>query len=1355
MKNDLNKDIENYESCLLSNSQHFLDKQILLPTAKVCIEVDNITIGPLHAILDTGAEPSIITCKVVKKFQLPTSFTDKGLIGIDGESFKVNRKLIAKVKPWFVSEKFIETDIWILPNDNQWHLISPIQSMSKIHKLSSTQITLADPEYFKAKEIHMILGVQVFAKCMTSEIPRPIENYTTFESIFGVIVFGADTNNHAAVQQVGSIEVIEDYSYLERCIHKLWQLDQVPTVSKHSKDEQLVEQIFIDSYHRDSEGRFTVSIPLKPDTKQIGSSKAIAYRRFMQLEKKFDRDPEYKEKYVQFMREYQSLNHMQLVTREANENEIVYHIPHHGVQQKFRVVFDGSCVTDKGISLNEVQIVGSKLQLDLAEIVMRFRRHRVAINADIHKMFRQVKIVQNQWNLQRIFWREDKSHRLKEYWLTVVTYGLSSSPYNAVRAVIQCARDMSNSFPAAATVIEKDFYMDDCLSGANSVDEAIKLANELNKVLLSGGFELRKWHSNSSELKYAMSSTEANSLLISDELNTSVLGLKWNTDEDIFTYVVKFPAIDDKIDKRTVLSRISQVYDPNGYVSPVIIKGRLIMQDIWKSKIDWDDQVSSEIAVRWKEFWQDITELERFKIDRWLSTGNEVRIHIHGFADASSKAYGACIYVRTEENRKVHSKLLVSKAKVAPIRTVQTIPKLELCAMELLLRLLVQVRSSMEWENVPYTLWTDSTIALCWLKKEPYECETFVANRISSIQNNTDSRVWRHISSKDNPADLLSRGLNASELVNNKLWLHGPSWLLKSSHEWPKGDFDSHNQPKEVLDALRVHIIVRRVKQLSIALVQSAAEKKDKEKPKIISLMDYTNSLDKLINITAYVMRFIKIIKKAAQDRKEGKVTRKSKRFKDESYQLTIHDRAKAFEYHIKVAQKMYFQKEIKCIKLKVNLPYKSRIESLRPLLDNKDLLRVGGRLERAEIDYEMKHPVIIPKWSRLSYIVINKAHQDTKHGNVQIMSHNIRQKYWIPQIRDEIRKFILNCATCARYNKKLCEQIMSDLPADRINPGELFVNCGVDFAGPFEIKEIDRDGNQLSKSKCWVAVFVCLKSRAIHIDIVRDLTAVAFIACFERFISRRGPCERMYSDNGTSFVATAKELKKAYEKWKVKQVFDHLQVKNTEWIFMTPAAPHQGGIYEAAVKSMKYHLVRIVGSKCLTYDQLHTILVQIEAILNSRPLQPISEDCNDMEALTPGHFIRGGPMVVSLPFDIPKQSDSIGIQLWREREQMMKQFWERWQSDYLTTLQERKKWRREQESLKVGQLVLLKAENFPPSQWALARVKEIIVGGDGKVRNVKVKTANSEFLRPVQKLCILPTDANHTTDPRLNKRRN
>lgn len=494
------------------------------------------------------------------------------------------------------------------------------------------------------------------------------------------------------------------------------------------------------------------------------------------------------------------------------------------------------------------------------------------------------------------------------------------------------------------------------------------------------------------------------------------------------------------------------------------------------------------------------------------------------------------------------------------------------------------------------------------------------------------------------------------------------------------------------------------------------------EKYDYVPLLDYANNLDKALRLLAYWFRYIRA--RVIKYKPPEKGTRSSPR----PHPPTHDEKALAMDLFIRRTQQQYYNIELTALSTSKSIPEKSKLIALNPKLDSTGLMRVGGRLDKATIDYEMRHPVIIPKGSRLAWLLIDSAHRVNNHGGVQVAMHHIRQRYWILQLRDELKQYIRKCIDCVRNKPQTVEQMMADLPADRVTPGGPFEVSGVDYAGPFSVKYLDR--------------FVCMKTRAVYLETVDDLTSSSFVSCFECFVARRGPCRKLYSDNGTSFVGAEKEIARAYKQWQEDGTVNSIAKKGTEWTFMTPAAPHQGGIYEAAVKSMKFHLKRVVGARMLEHRQFRNLLCNIEAVLNSRPLTPLTDDPEDVQALTPAHFFGNGPIFVPPPFRHINDTDLEGRKLWIERQKMLQHFWQRWQNEYLTTLQERKKWRRKKENVKIGQLVVIREENLPPAQWKLGRIAELMPARDGLVRNVMVKTMNGKFKRPVQKICVLPIDS-------------
>lgn len=324
----------------------------------------------------------------------------------------------------------------------------------------------------------------------------------------------------------------------------------------------------------------------------------------------------------------------------------------------------------------------------------------------------------------------------------------------------------------------------------------------------------------------------------------------------------------------------------------------------------------------------------------------------------------------------------------------------------------------------------------------------------------------------------------------------------------------------------------------------------------------------------------------------------------------------------------------------------------------------------------------------------------------------------------------------------------MGSLPADRVRPARPFYNSGVDFAGPYEKRM--RAGRPTLRSqsenpkiqKGYIAVFVCLVTRAVHLEAVTGMTSEAFIAAFSRFCARRGICANMYSDNGTTFVGADKEMRAAMQTWQQKETRDYVQSKGTDWHFITPAAPFQGGIWEAAVKSMKHHLKRVMGTHKYTYEVLATLLAEVEACLNSRPTCAMSDDCNDVQSLTPAHFLIGEELVLPIPVrreDPPRSARA----LWQQQQHAMQSFWAQWSADYLNKLQQRNKWKWEKDNVKVGQLALLKNENLPPTYWPLGRITAVRPGADKLVRSITIQVDGKTYDRPIQKICVLPTDDN------------
>ncbi|XP_057667212.1 uncharacterized protein LOC130900534 [Diorhabda carinulata] len=464
------------------------------------------------------------------------------------------------------------------------------------------------------------------------------------------------------------------------------------------------------------------------------------------------------------MEDYFKLGHMSLVN-ESLGSEVKFILPHRCVLKssslttKVRVVFDGSCKSTNNISLNDVLMVGPIIQPDIFNTLLRFRKHQIAFTADIEKMYRQIKLHPSDRQFQHILWREDKSKSVQEYELNTVTYGLGPSSFLATRCLKQLAIENSKDFPEASHVIENNFYMDDLISGTDSVEDAIYLIKHFINILDSAKFPLRKWTSNRTEifenLNLDLSSSE---FMIKDGSSTKTLGVFWFSLEDVFSYSANKLSI-KTYTKRSILSIISQVFDPLGLIAPVTITAKILLQKLGSLKVDWDDVLPDYYVKSFLNY----CEINKLKISRCLIINNAIDLELHCFTDASTSAYGAVIYILSRNNIGYKVSLACAKSKVAPLKTI-TLPRLELMAALLGAQLASRLLESLNLSFDKIMFWCDSTITLTWIKREPSTLKTFVANRISQIQSLTMDNEWRYVPSSENPADFVSRGVQPSEI---------------------------------------------------------------------------------------------------------------------------------------------------------------------------------------------------------------------------------------------------------------------------------------------------------------------------------------------------------------------------------------------------------------------------------------------------------------------------------------------------------------------------------------------------------------------------------------------------------------
>ncbi|XP_055908728.1 uncharacterized protein LOC129943365 [Eupeodes corollae] len=1298
--------------------------QVLLATAIVKARSSDGRLHFLRAMIDTGSESSFITEEAaqllkLKKLKTCVEVSGLGLVSSGTSQNAVQVQIISCHSPF-------QTALQAFTFKSLTGLL-PTQRMVPDTWKHLIGLPLADPHLHVPAPIDLLLGSDVCAQIFLPEIKRPEDGTGPMaqKTELGWIVLGR-VSTHPR-QQIRSFFQTTD---LNLQLQKFWEMEELP-FQVHETEENVACEAHFEKYTRRlANGRYQVKMPFKDDTlPKMGSSRQMAYQRFLHLEKKLEANPTLRADYIKCIKEYETLHHMEQI---SNDDEVLntpnhFILPHHAVIKesstttKTRVVFDAASKDSNGKSLNDYLLVGPKLQTSIIDLVIRWRTHRYTFTADIEKMYRQILVSHPDCFYQIIMWRENRTEPLKLYKLKTVTFGTASAPYLAIKTLQRLAQDEQDKYPVGAKVVREDMYVDDLISGADSMEEARRKRDEAKELLSSAGFNLRKWTANHRDLieDTLIQDREYDFELPFDLSNhVKTLGIKWFPSCDFFSYK-NAQEPNETTTKRTILSTVAKLFDPLGWISPCIITAKIIMQKLWDHGCDWDEEVPAHIKKSWEAFQLELPIIENVRIPRWnrMSPSNKA-IELHGFCDASTKAYGAVVYVRVLDNKgAIHNNILLAKTKIAPSKRTITLPRLELCGAVILAQLLQYTRDVLAIPNVRIFAWTDSTIALAWIRTTPSNWTTFVSNRVSEIQRLIGSDCWSHVPTQHNPADLASRGVYPSIMESLDVWWNGPKFLRSM---W---EFDVPGQ----VESVETEEERRPVKIHTIQVAEELTS----------VIIHRISSLHKVIRVIAWWLRYKTNLRAMSLVKKKSNISNVVVTASKLTGPLRVSELEAARTLAIKTAQSEMFSKELKDMQENNKIP--KQLQSLNVFIDTNGIMRVGGRLQNSLLPYEAQHPILLNNSHHFTRLVAKDAHKNTLHGGIQQMIAYIRQRFWIGQIRRSVKYQLHHCTTCYRQKAAEMQQLMGNLPAARVRMARPFCHTGVDYAGPIEIKAWKARGSKILKG--YFAVFICLTTKAIHLEVVSDLTTQAFLAAFRRFTARRGICKQIYSDCGTNFVGANTELNKMLKdaQHDFKEIAENLANQGTEWHFIPPASPHFGGLWEAGVKSVKYHLKRIVGTERLTFEELTTLLTQIEACLNSRPLCPLSDSIDDLDVLTPAHFLIGESLHA-----VPQGEIDINITYmdrWKRIQALMETFWSKWSSEYLSRLQQRPKWMKVQENIKIGDIVLIKDERFPPTHWNLARVHETHPGSDGLIRVVTVKTKSGMIKRPIAKVCRLPSN--------------
>lgn len=973
-----------------------------------------------------------------------------------------------------------------------------------------------------------------------------------------------------------------------------------------------------------------------------------------------------------------------VVDNIGDVNDRVYYMPHQAViressmSTRLRVVFDASSHDKYSKSLNDNLESGPNMTADLVGLLLRFRGHRITLVADIEKAFLQIQIRESDRDALRFLWLgtapDDGGLPLIETWrMTRVPFGTTSSPFLLAATVRHHLRDVKPEYAATAKLLEEGFYVDDLLTGAADEEGARKIYTESKAVFKTASMNLHKWASNSEDMRQLFEKNDSlgpkNLGYVSGILK--VLGLSWDPITDRLTFVVSDLAANaqEKDTKRFLLKTTASLYDPLGWIAPFIVRAKIMFQRLWKLNLEWDDVIPEDIKVEWTRWCSELSELHKIQVPRFYG-GNvneetsEIRLHI--FADASPLAYGAVAYICVTDNQgHTTSSIMMSKSRIAPVK-VLTLARLELMACLLAARLCSYLRQGFQ-QITEVHLWTDSTIALYWIKGEATRWQQFVQNRVTEIQRRTEVLSWRHCPGKENPADLMTRGITASQLTMSSLWWSGTPWMCMPEVCWPHTIPTDEFSEKELEQKKRAEVVQ------STTSVQI---------PTVLDIECYS-SANRLFRVTAWILRFV------------HKLQHKS----DATGPLDTTELEQAERYWILRVQQDSFVGELVCHQKGTKLPCDSPLRDIALSIDDEGILRVAGRLQFSQGSYDEQHPIVLPRQHHLSGLLIRPCHLQVLHGGVRDTLVQLREKYWVVRARQQVKKMVKECVTCQRFNARPATEETAPLPRDRVERALPFEVTGIDFAGPLLVN----DRGTVRKS--YITLFTCGVTRAVHLELVGDLSGRSFLLAFRRFLSRRGVPQVIYSDNALTFKKANKELKNLWSVIRNEEVLNYFSDTRIQWKFIVERAPWWGGFYERLVGATKLALKKSLGTKCLEVDQLITNLTEIEAVLNSRPLTHVYQEPGEPGPLCPSYFLTG-KRLTSLPglsrHEISHLDDSNFRRLWSDRQKVLDNFWRRWTKEYLTELRVVNNSKCGGKQVEEGDVVLLRESMQPRQLWKM-----------------------------------------------------
>ncbi|KAL3977608.1 alcohol-forming fatty acyl-CoA reductase [Sarotherodon galilaeus] len=1055
--------------------------------------------------------------------------------------------------------------------------------------------------------------------------------------------------------------------------HTVFNQSEHDNKSAPSIEDTLFLEIMDTNVHRDDTGSWVAPLLFKEPRQRLPNNREHAVKRFESLQRQFRKKPEMQKQYLEFMEKIIANSHTE-VAPPLREDEECWFLPSFGVYHpqkpnQIRVVFDSSAQYC-GVSLNDVPLTGPDLNNSLLGVLLRFRRERVTMLADIQQMFHCFLVHERHRNFLRFLWYEDNdlSKAVIDYRMRVHVFGNSPSPAKYGADTVK--------------FVERHFYVDDGLVSLPSDAEAIDLLQRTRASLAESNLRLHKFVSYNPAVTGAFPQEDCVPLIKDLDLSGETAPMQ----------------------RSLVVSTVNSVFDPMGMLAPVTIQGRALLRELSSELTEWDAPLPEDKLKKWETWRESLQVLKELHVPHaYTSTSLTIAAHTElcVFLDASTMAIGAIAYLRAiQEDGKVKVGFVMGRAKLAP-QSEPIIPRLELCAAVLAVEMADVIREELDLKLDAARFYMDSKVVLGYISNTTKCFYTYVHNRVQRIRQSTRPEQWHYVHTEENPADHASRSLPSSHLVQSS-WFTRPSFLHQLSAETTQT-----GETFELIDPGNDSEIRPQVRTCTTHL----------EEP--VPTPDRFRPVAFLIHV--------------ARSHKHSNQNSRCTGWHICRLPRTVDEIAQAKHVILQAAQRPAFAKELSALQANKVVPTNSPLHKLSPTLESS-LICVGGRLKHSQLMCEEKNPVILPKDSHVSSLLVRHHHEQVRHQGRHLTEGAVRAAgLWILCGKRLINSVLHKCVICRKLRGRLEEQRMADLPPEHLKVCPPFTYVGLDVFEPCSVVTRCTRGGQ-AESKWWAMMFSCLSSRAVHIEMIESMDTSSCINALRRFFPLRGHAKELQSDCGTNFIGASKELEMDNT--------GYLSKQGCSWNFRPPHASHMGGSWERmiGVASRILDSMLLQQKSRLTHEVLSTLMAEITAIINARPLLPVSTGPHQPFILSPAMLLTQKSGVPPPPGDFTDKD--LFTKQWRQVQALANQFWARWGREYFLSLQQRQKWTVACRNLQVGDLVLLRDKQTVRNYWPMAIATATFPGKDGHMRKVEIKTTNQgdtrTFLRPVAEAVLL-----------------